>query len=123
MNQKFFVGAIFFELLSAMSLNSVSDIPTLFLILFLASAYAFRKEFSLAYRKYTFFVISFIKNCLILNLTMIILFRISFMKQIIRDLSNQEYRDFLDRPENNLRKHLVRFAYFLNVAFGGYTAD
>ena len=88
-----------------MAFNSCSDIPALFMILLLFAFYAYRKQYSVAYREYSFFVIYFIQ----INLTLKVIFssviRIDFIREGMESESNQN-------------KAGVKF---LNLWFGGVT--
>lgn len=83
-NQKFFALAFMFELFTAMSFNSCSDIPCLFILLILAAFYGQRKQYSRAYRQGSFFVVYFIMFMLVLKLINDILNRIPFIKDFMK---------------------------------------
>ena len=73
-----------FELFTAMSFNSCSDIPCLFILLILAAFYGQRKQYSRAYRQGSFFIVYFIMFMLVLKLVNDILNRIPFIKDFMK---------------------------------------
>lgn len=60
MNQFFFVVSLLFTLFQAMTFNSCSDIPTLFLVLMIFATYAYRRTNRVAIFQYIFFVVYYI---------------------------------------------------------------
>ena len=105
LNRKFFMPTLMFQLFEAMAFNSCSDIPALFMILLLFAFYAYRKQYSVAYREYSFFVIYFIQINLTLKVIFSSLIRIDFIREAMESESNQ------NKPG----------VKFLNLWFGGVT--
>lgn len=99
-NRIFFITLILFELFQAMVFNSCSDIPTLFMLLLVFAMYAFRKDYTVAFLQYTFFVVYFIQFMLTLKLINNTLTSIDFVK---------------DWMEENKEKPGVQFN---NILFG-----
>jgi hypothetical protein len=58
-NQRFFVLSLLSLLFEAMNFNSLSDIPPLFLLLLMFAFYGVRKQYSIIYRNFTFFIMYF----------------------------------------------------------------
>lgn len=54
------MGALIFALFSAMTFNAVIDIPTLIFLLLLSMFYPIRKDYTMAYRGFSFFTIYWI---------------------------------------------------------------
>ena len=68
-----------------MNFNSCSDIPALFFMLLLFAFYGVRKQYSILYRKYSFFVVYFIQTVLTLKMFNDILLRIDFIQTFFAD--------------------------------------
>jgi hypothetical protein len=72
MNQKFFIGSLFFAILQAMSFPSCSEVPAMIMIILIFSFFLIRKDIAAVYRKYSFFVIYYLH----FTLTLKFLFRV-----------------------------------------------
>mmetsp|Transcript_21580 Transcript_21580/g.33239 ORF Transcript_21580/g.33239 Transcript_21580/m.33239 type:complete len:491 (-) Transcript_21580:2754-4226(-) len=90
-NQMFFGLALLFQLFEAMSYNSCSDIPSLFMILLLFAFYAVRKKYSVAYRKYSFFVVYAIQFILILKIINDTMNSIDFVQEFMKNNKNSPF--------------------------------
>ena len=75
------------------------------MILLLFAFYAYRKQYSVAYRQYSFFVIYFIQVNLVLKVVFSSLIRIDFIREGMASESNQQKSGVI----------------FLNLWFGGVT--
>lgn len=67
-NQIFFTVAVFFKLFEAVSYNSLSSIPGLFMVIGLMSLYEIRKKYSRMYRTYSFVVLYWVQFMMIVKL-------------------------------------------------------
>lgn len=65
--------------------NSCIDIPSLFLILGLASAYPYRKYYTKTVLEYTFFVIYYVQFVTILKFIQEIIVKIEFIQDLIKE--------------------------------------
>lgn len=66
-----------------MAYNSVSDIPSMFFLLFLSALYAFRKNYSGAYRVLSFFVVYYIQVLMLIKICNDFILRSPFNKEWI----------------------------------------
>jgi hypothetical protein len=90
-----------FALLSAMTFNAIIDVPTLLFLLLLAALYPIRKDITLFYRGFSFFIIYWIQLITWLKILHDVLIGIDFVQIWLSD--------YPDGP----------FAIFNNLLFGG----
>lgn len=84
-NKLFFVLFLVFIMGGAMNYNSLSDIPSLLMILILASFYAFRKQYYLTYGKFVIFMAYFMHIAVLLKIYCVLFFSMSTITDYFKD--------------------------------------
>lgn len=85
-NQFYFVVGILSMMFEAVSFNSLSSIPGIFMIIGLLSLFEIRKNFSRAYRVFSFFALYWVQIIMIIKLAVEIIVRIDSVNSRLHNL-------------------------------------
>lgn len=92
LNQIFFGLGLFSKLLEAVTFNSLSCLPGLFMVLGLFAMYDLRKKYSKAYRTFSFNVVYFIQYMMIVKLSMKVFIHIpNINAHLVHEKQNEKH--------------------------------
>ena len=99
-NQFYFVMGILATLFEAVSFNTISSIPGLFMIIGLLSLFEIRKSFSRAYRTFSFFTLYWVQIVMITKVAVELILKVESVNARIHSL-----------PNTNLEKQMIQILF------------
>lgn len=99
-NQFYFVMGILATLFEAVSFNTISSIPGLFLIIGLLSMYEIRKNFSRAYRATSFFTLYWVQIVMIIKIAIEMILKVESVNAKLHNL-----------PDDNFEKQMIQILF------------
>lgn len=83
-NQKFYSGAIVLYLLQAMAFNAIMDVPSLIFILIMVAGYVVRKEITIIFRTYSFFMTYWLNFIVFIKFAHDVIVKIPFIEEHLK---------------------------------------
>lgn len=99
-NQFYFVMGIITTLFEAVSFNTISSIPSLIMIIGLLSMFEIRKNFSRAYRAFSFFTLYWVQIVMIIKLAMELILKVESVNARLNNL-----------PDTNIEKQMLQILF------------